>query len=167
MFRRLDDFLESYVRLSQGTQAMLDALRDEALARPVAAGHRTLGGLAWHIVVSTSEMMNRTGLGLTSVDAAAPPPASASRIADDYRRLSHELPEALRRQWTDATLQVVDEMYGEQWARGMTLRVLCDHEIHHRGQMTVLMRQAGLAVPGIYGPSREEWAQYGMDAPPY
>jgi hypothetical protein len=28
--------------------------------------------------------------------------------------------------------------------------------------MTVLMRQAGLKVPGVYGPSREEWSQFGM-----
>jgi uncharacterized damage-inducible protein DinB len=31
--------------------------------------------------------------------------------------------------------------------------------------MTVLMRQAGLKVPGIYGPSYEEWLQFGMKAP--
>ncbi len=31
--------------------------------------------------------------------------------------------------------------------------------------MTVLMRQAGLTVPGIYGPSKEEWANLGMEAP--
>jgi uncharacterized damage-inducible protein DinB len=31
--------------------------------------------------------------------------------------------------------------------------------------MTVLMRQAGLAVPGMYGPAREDWAKYGMAAP--
>jgi hypothetical protein len=28
------------------------------------------------------------------------------------------------------------------------------------------MRQAGLTVPGIYGPVREEWATMGMEAPP-
>jgi uncharacterized damage-inducible protein DinB len=38
------------------------------------------------------------------------------------------------------------------------------HQTHHRGQLTVLMRQAGLVVPGCYGPSREEWGQYGMAA---
>jgi hypothetical protein len=27
-----------------------------------------------------------------------------------------------------------------------------------------LMRQAGLKVPGVYGPSREEWSQFGMPA---
>lgn len=31
--------------------------------------------------------------------------------------------------------------------------------------MTVLMRQAGLTVPGIYGLSKEEWANLGMEAP--
>jgi uncharacterized damage-inducible protein DinB len=81
--------------------------------------------------------------------------------------VARELPEALRQQWTDASLQETDEMYGERWPRGLTLRILREHEIHHRGQLTVLMRQAGLSVPGLFGPSREEWQRYGMDAPSY
>jgi uncharacterized damage-inducible protein DinB len=32
--------------------------------------------------------------------------------------------------------------------------------------MTVLMRQADLRVPGIYGPSREEWAAGGAEPQP-
>jgi len=56
-------------------------------------------------------------------------------------------------------------MYGEKWARGVTLHILLVHEIHHRGQMTVLMRQAGLKVPGVYGPAKEEWTQYKMPEP--
>ncbi len=31
--------------------------------------------------------------------------------------------------------------------------------------MTVLMRQAGLKVPGTYGPAKEEWGAIGMEAP--
>jgi hypothetical protein len=27
------------------------------------------------------------------------------------------------------------------------------------------MRQAGLPIAGIYGPTREEWASWGMSAP--
>jgi uncharacterized damage-inducible protein DinB len=53
-------------------------------------------------------------------------------------------------------------MYGEQWTRGFVLQALVAHQTHHRGQMTVLMRQAGLPVPGMYGPSKEEWAAMGM-----
>jgi uncharacterized damage-inducible protein DinB len=30
--------------------------------------------------------------------------------------------------------------------------------------MTVLMRQAGLRVPGVYGPAEEEWGEMGMAA---
>jgi uncharacterized damage-inducible protein DinB len=67
--------------------------------------------------------------------------------------------------WTDATLEVEDDMYGERWPRGLTLQALIVHQAHHRGQMTVLMRQAGLRVPGVYGPSREEWTAYGMPPP--
>ena len=167
MIRRLEDFLQGYDQLSQGTQKLLDALTDEQLKRPVAEGHRTLGGVAWHIVTSTAEMMNRAGIGLTSVDAHAMPPASAKEMADGYRRVSAELKEALRTGWTDETLQVVDDMYGQRWPRGLTLAALQTHEVHHRGQMTVLLRQAGVRVPGLFGPSKEEWAQLGMEAPPY
>ena len=34
------------------------------------------------------------------------------------------------------------------------LMTLINHQNHHRGQMTVLMRQAGLTVPGVYIPQR-------------
>jgi uncharacterized damage-inducible protein DinB len=55
-------------------------------------------------------------------------------------------------------------MYGEMWAKGKTLGVIISHQIHHRAQLTIVMRLLGLKVPGIYGPSNEEWAAYGMPA---
>jgi uncharacterized damage-inducible protein DinB len=60
---------------------------------------------------------------------------------------------------------IEDDMYGEKWPRGRSAHILIDHQTHHRGQMTVLMRQAGLVVPGIYGPAKEAWAAYGAPAP--
>ena len=65
---------------------------------------------------------------------------------------------AMKEQWTDETLAEIKDMYGEQWSIATVLGILTSHQTHHRGQMTVLMRQAGLRVPGVYGPSREEWA---------
>ena len=61
---------------------------------------------------------------------------------------------------TDSSL--AQQVSPEGWKRGGVLASLVNHQIHHRGQMTVLMRQAGLAVPGIYGPAREEWAKMGL-----
>jgi uncharacterized damage-inducible protein DinB len=31
--------------------------------------------------------------------------------------------------------------------------------------MTVLMRQAGLRVPAMYGPAKEDWAEWDMQPP--
>jgi uncharacterized damage-inducible protein DinB len=167
MFRRLDDFLRAHEQLSQGTVRVLDALTDEILSQAVAPGHRTLRDMAWHITVSVPEMMNRTGLGMASIDHESAPPDSADAIREGYRKGSTELAEALGSNWTDATLEETDDMYGEQWSRGQTLTALVVHEVHHRGEMIVLLRQAGARVPGLYGPAKEEWSQFGMEPPAY
>ena len=82
------------------------------------------------------------------------------RFEQAYAAVAGELLKQVKAGWTDQTLTIEDDMYGEKWARGQSTRVLIDHQTHHRGQMTVLMRQAGLKVPGVYGPSKEEWAGY-------
>jgi uncharacterized damage-inducible protein DinB len=108
-------------------------------------------------------MMSLTGLPLKHLPEK--PPAKASEILDAYKGASAAFVAALSSKWKDADLAVEDPMYGEKWPRGMTLAGLVHHQVHHRGQMTVLMRQAGLKVPGIYGPAREEWSNMGMKAP--
>jgi uncharacterized damage-inducible protein DinB len=74
--------------------------------------------------------------------------------------------DALNNNWKDGMLEEEDDMYGEPWKKGQSLTNLVAHQCHHRGQMTVLMRQAGLRVPGFYGPAKEDWAQMGMDPMP-
>ncbi|MGD8395596.1 MAG: DinB family protein [Candidatus Eiseniibacteriota bacterium] len=167
MFRTIDDFLETYDAAAGRTIQVLEAFDDAALRQTVADGHRTAAGIAWHIVTTVPEMMGKTGLGLSAVDAHGLPPDSATEIVSGYRKASQELRQAVVDRWTDATLLEADTMYGETWPRGKTLTILIHHEIHHLGQLTVLLRQAGRKVPGIMGPSKEEWAQYGMAEPAY
>jgi uncharacterized damage-inducible protein DinB len=38
------------------------------------------------------------------------------------------------------------------------------HQAHHRAEMLVLMRQAGLPILWVYGPTREQWSEFGMSA---
>ena len=165
MFRTIDDFAASWKHESEATMKTLHALTDASLAQPVNDECRTLGRIAWHTTDTIKEMMERTGLHVDGAPANAPVPATAKEIADSYNRSAASLMEGIRSAWTDKTLETVDEMYGEKWARGSTLHVLIVHQAHHRGQMTVLMRQAGIAPPGIYGPSKEEWAQWQMEPP--
>lgn len=166
MFTRIEDFTQDWKRESEGTARLMDALTDASLAQAVSRDDRTLGRVAWHIVATLPEMMGKVGIHPRAVGERAPVPATAKEIAQTYKAAAAEVAALVEQQWTDGTLLIVDDMYGQKWPRGVTLEVLLRHEIHHRGQMTVLMRQAGLVVPGIYGPAREGWAQMGMEPPP-
>lgn len=149
----------------EATQKVLKHLTTSSLSQRVDAEGRTLGRLAWHIVTTLAEMMSRTGLALAGPAPDAPVPPTAREIFNAYNEAALSLLDRIRTGWTDASLAVEDDMYGEKWKRAETLRALIFHQIHHRGQMTVLMRQAGVDVPGVYGPARQEWAAYGMPPP--
>jgi uncharacterized damage-inducible protein DinB len=164
MFRRIADFEKAWKDESDATLKVLRTLTDASLAQAVGAEGRSLARLGWHLAETIPEMMGRTGLEIGGPAYDSPPPASAAAIADAYAGASAALLAALR-SWTDASLEVEDDMYGERWPRGITLQALVAHQAHHRGQMTVLMRQAGLRVPGVYGPAREDWASMGMPVP--
>lgn len=164
MFRRVSDFEKSWTADSAATLKLLRALTDASLGQAVAPGERTLGRLAWHITCSLGEMPGHVGLLVDSPAHDADPPDSAAAIAAAYDKASRSLLAQIKA-WDDTTLDVEDDMYGQRWTRGFTLHALLEHQIHHRGQMTVLMRQAGLKVPGVYGPAREDWAGMGMQPP--
>lgn len=165
MFRTLADFQKSWEYETECTLKLLGALTDASLQQAVTPNDRTLGRIAWHIVTTVPEMMERTGLKLSGISHDAAMPTEARALAPAYETVAKSLAEQLRERWTDETLIQKDEMYGESWKRGFTLAVLIRHQAHHRGQMTVLMRQAHLRVPGVYGPAREEWGEFGQQPP--
>ncbi|MDX9857770.1 MAG: DinB family protein [candidate division Zixibacteria bacterium] len=165
MYRSVADFKKFWAMETEKTRKIFDALTDQSLNQSVAGGHRTLGRIAWHIVTTIPEMAGRTGLTFNSVKHDAPVPKRAKEIAEKFQAAADEVLSQISAKWNDDTLLVKDDMYGEQWPKGETLLVLQIHQTHHRGQMTVLMRQAGLNVPGAYGPSKEEWAAYGAPPP--
>lgn len=166
MFRRVEDFTTTYRQHLEEALGVLAALTDESLSHRAVPGHRSIGEAAWHVVQSIAGMGNEVGLGLNDAALGQAVPASAADICTAYRRSGEELLGKLQADWTDATLEQEDNMYGETWKRGFTLLALYAHEVHHLGQLTVLMRSAGLPVHGRFGPSKEEWAQYGMEQPP-
>jgi uncharacterized damage-inducible protein DinB len=165
MFSTIQDFEYQWSMEIEATQKMLKHLTDSALSQPVAPGYRTLGRLAWHVVTSIRERMERAGLTANGPAPDEPVPASARTILSRYNDTAIGLLDDIRKQWTDASLQEKVDVNGQKWKKGFALTDLISHQIHHRGQMTVLMRQAGLEVPGIYGPSKPEWARWGMHEP--
>jgi uncharacterized damage-inducible protein DinB len=169
MFRRLDDFRKAWTEEAKHTVAVLEAIPDPALGTAITPGHRDLRRLAWHLVESAIEMPTRMGLAVTGAELVkggfiGPPPSGMRDIIQTYSAASDDLLKGIEN-WSDADLERDDEMYGEIWKRGHGLMVLLVHQTHHRGQMTVLMRQAGLLVPSIYGPVKEGWSSYGVEPP--
>jgi len=157
MFTAIEHFENTWTQEMRFTQSVMDALTDNSLSQSVADDHRTLGQMAWHIVVTIPELANMIKIEISGPDHKAPLPATAAEIKEAYRKVSESLLGYIRATWNDDTLHQEDDLWGERWKRGRTMQVLLNHEIHHRGQMTVLMRQAGLKVPSIYGPAKEEW----------
>jgi uncharacterized damage-inducible protein DinB len=166
MFRRIEDFQKAWGHEVEATEKIYGALTDASLMQKVGAEGRSLGFLAWHIVITLGEMLEKVGLHIAAPAEDAACPESAAEIASAFEKASRSVGVEVGKNWTDETLLEVDDMYGEKWARGMTLYSLVLHQAHHRGQMTVLMRQAGLVVPGVYGPAKEEWAAIGLPAMP-
>lgn len=166
MLRKIEDFQKDWAYESEMTGKVLRTLTDSSLEQRVTPDGRSLGFLGWHLTQTLAEMLALVGLKIDGPGPEAPCPTEASTIAETYEKAAKSVAEEINSNWTDETLLQEDNMYGETWARGLTLFYLIAHQGHHRGQMTVLMRQAGLPVPGIYGPSREEWVAMGSPALP-
>jgi uncharacterized damage-inducible protein DinB len=162
MYRTIQDFVDDWKYESEATLKVLRALTDASFGQKVTAEGRSLGYLAWHIVLTLGEMGGKTGLIVKAPAEDALQPGKAAEIAAAYETASQSITDDVQLKWTDSSLRDEIDMCGDKWKRGYALASLVKHQIHHRAQMTVLMRQAGLKVPGIYGPSREEWSQFGM-----
>jgi uncharacterized damage-inducible protein DinB len=160
MYCSVSDFLKDWESEKESTLKILKNITDESLEQKGWEEGRTLGRLAWHTVSSVSEMGRMAGMEIVNIDEKAHYPSS-SEIVALYDLAASQLHSAVA-VWTDDMLKEEITLYGENWTRAFTLQVLVKHQIHHRAQMTVLMRQAGLKVPGIYGPSKEEWAAYNI-----
>ena len=165
MYRRIEDFRNHWQEEVVDTLKVIDAIPDAKLGQAVSPEHRDLRRLAAHLASSITGLAAGMGLEVDGPgDGDAPAPTVAG-LRGAYERTAHALLGAIRN-WTDAELEREDTMFGYLvWKRGYTLQALEMHQAHHRGQMTVLLRQAGLAVPEFYGPPKEGWAKLGMAAP--
>jgi uncharacterized damage-inducible protein DinB len=164
MFRHINDFIQSFQYESESTLKVFKNITNEALVAKPHANVRSMQRLVWHITITLGEMLGKAGLQIDCPDEHSEPLSDMKTICDIYEKASKSVLEQVKT-WTDADLDTEVNMYGENWSKGTILSVLIKHEAHHRGQLTVLMRLNGLSVPGVYGPSKEEWTAWNMVSP--
>ncbi len=162
MYRSIEDFISDWKSEELFTLKIFSEITGAAKTHKAGENIRTLGRLAWHITQTLTEMPFKAGIMDTDYLDNEPIPGSFEEIIDTYKKYSMQLIELLSKKWRDEDLTEKIEVYGQKWKRRKILSVLVKHQIHHRGQMTVLMRLQNIVVSGTYGPSKEEWSKYGM-----
>jgi uncharacterized damage-inducible protein DinB len=123
---------------------------------------RTLGELAVHIATVPGHVAAMAARDTFDVSAFPAPPVIEAA----------DLPGALDRSVADARATLTglgDDRLGGTWqmvAGGQTIMamprlavlrtIMLNHWYHHRGQLTVYLRELDIPVPSIYGPSADE-----------
>ncbi|WP_064094135.1 DinB family protein [Rossellomorea aquimaris] len=157
MFTSKNDFLQEWKQEAAVTQKVLDALTDESLKQEVSPDLYSIGSVAWHITGAAYYFPAQVGVTFEVPDLRKDAPTSATEISETYKLVSDRLTEAVSEQVSDEKMNEMVNLFGMDMPVQAVFRLLIQHQVHHRGQLTALMRQAYLKVPGVYGPSKEEW----------
>jgi len=155
----VETFFAIWDREARKTVEMLEMLPSGQYDfRPDATG-RSLGELAWHLAELDAYVSFGIATGTFSVDSKPPNikrPMTIEALAPGYKRVHEEARERLR------TLKAADvekemQFFGStQTVSGLLWDRMLLHSIHHRGQLSLLIRMAGGIVPPVFGPTREQ-----------
>ena len=154
MYRVAEDFVQDWAIASKGALKVMQAIPDDKMDVAIVEGHNSLGWLAWHLVSVAGAFGHFAGLQIPAPGPDMPQPKAMTEIIEMYEMVI----EAYKKEVAILTVeQMLEEVpaFGGMMKRGQLLRVVITHQTHHTGQMTVLLRQAGLKVPPVMGPTQE------------
>jgi uncharacterized damage-inducible protein DinB len=159
----IDGILQEFEQETQTTRRVLERVPDNQLAWRPHEKARTLGELALHVAMVPG--------GVAEL-VASPSPAQAPKFTDPSPKSASELIPALDHSiakvkkvlggMDDAALMATWRlMQGDRELLAvprvaMLRSVMLNHWYHHRGQLTVYLRELGVPIPSIYGPSADE-----------
>ena len=148
------------------TVRVLEALPpDQYDFRPDPKG-RSIGEMAWHL--AEGDAYNALGVADGGFTMDMKPgnmerPRTVAALAPGYARVHREAVARIRA-LTPADLERKIEFFTGQMMTGAEiLWGAIFHNVHHRGQLVLMVRLAGGVPPGVFGPTREEMA---ATAPP-
>jgi uncharacterized damage-inducible protein DinB len=162
--KMIDGMLQELEQEAQTTRRVLERVPDHQLAWRPHGKARTLGELALHVAMVPGSVAQ---LATSPLPAQAPEfsngpsPASASELLP---ALDSSIANAKRLLggMDDATLMETWRL--ERGGRevlaipriALLRSIMLNHWYHHRGQLSVYLRELGVSIPSIYGPSADE-----------
>jgi uncharacterized damage-inducible protein DinB len=158
----VDDLLQELEQEAHATRRVLERVPDDRLAWKPHPKSMTLGALAMH-VANLPGAIAEISFRDFDVKTVIPRPGAAS-TAELLAVLEGSLQRARTLLGTIADADLASPwrmVNGDQevlsMTRGELLRsVMLNHWYHHRGQLTVYLRQTGALVPAVYGDSADE-----------
>jgi uncharacterized damage-inducible protein DinB len=157
----LEMFLASWDREAANTVKLLEALPPTQYDFRPDAGGRSLGELAWHLAEGDAYMSFGIERGDFTMSAKPPNierPRTVDALAPGYERIHREAVARIRRLKPEDLDRTIKFFTGPWTIRDILWNGILAHGIHHRGQLSLMVRLAGGKAPGLYGPNREESA---------
>ncbi len=158
----VDDIIQELEQETPGTRRVLERIPEDRLEWRPHSKSMTMGQLAMHVANLPGAIVE---VSRHPFDVRTPiPRPGAESVAQILATFEESLARArqLLAAMTDADLAGPWRMMNgdqELWSipRGAFLRsVLLNHWYHHRGQLTVYLRQTGALVPAVFGDSADE-----------
>jgi uncharacterized damage-inducible protein DinB len=158
----IKEFLQEFEQEVQTTRRVLERVPADRLAWKPHDKSMSLGQLALHVATVPGAVAEISGQSpFPAPKFEHPSPASAAELIPALDQSLAKVREILGKM-DDAALartwRVVD---GDREVMAIPVAalfrsIMLNHWYHHRGQLSVYLRQVGVPVPSIYGPSADE-----------
>jgi uncharacterized damage-inducible protein DinB len=159
----IDGMLQELEQEAQTTRRVLERISDSQLTWRPHEKARTLGELALHVAMVPGAVAEFVGTQSTvqAPEFIDPSPKSAAELLPALDESIAKAKKVLSGMDDDTLMGTWRMMKGERelfaLPRVAMLRsIMLNHWYHHRGQLTVYLRQLDVPVPSIYGPSADE-----------
>jgi uncharacterized damage-inducible protein DinB len=156
----IQQFIELWEFESGVTRGLLASIpQDKYDFRPDPEG-RSIGELAWHLAELEGIMTHiAQARDFKARPAGLERPRTVPELASGYERVHREAVERVRALRPEDLEREFPFFGGRQMSVRNVLRFpLLHHLIHHRGQLMMMIRQAGSVPSRVYGPNREDMA---------
>jgi len=159
-----ETFLKVWDREARTTSRVFKSFPPDQLDVKPHERSRSIRDLAWQCVGDErviAAILAKPVNDLRNAPMAIPPPETMDEIVSAYEEAHRAAYEKLRQMSEEEFSRTTTAILrGGEWKTEQpeTLWSNLMDEVHHRGQLTIYLRQAGGKVPSIYGPSADEAA---------
>jgi len=156
--RRVGELVGYFEKVRARTQRVADCIPPDRLEWTWAPGKFTLGDILRHLAGIERDMYAENAEGRPSrYSGHGRELADGTEAVRAYVERCHAESMAIFRALTDADLdRLCETPGGSKLPVGKWLRLMIEHEIHHRGQLYLALGILGVETPPIYGLTSEE-----------